>query len=92
MPACKQKTKSCKAIRKKTTRKHRGGSFLGWLKKANTFLRKHKVLSSVGSVFAPLHPKIAAVNSAAKALGYGKRVRFNGRRGGGFRLAGGRLR
>jgi hypothetical protein len=70
----------------------RGGSIMGWLKKANTFLRKHKVLSTGASLFAksglPYASQIGQAGKIANMAGYGRRGRGTTPAGGALRLAG----
>jgi hypothetical protein len=83
--------------RKGTMRRRRvkrGGSLFGWLKKANSFLRKHKILSTGASLFAktglPYASQIGTAGRVAGQLGYGTTPtggRYR-RQGGSLRLAG----
>jgi hypothetical protein len=71
----------------------RGGSIFGWLKKANTFLRKHKVLSTAGNLIGktglPYASQIGKAGKYAGMAGYGHhRGRGTTPTGGALRLAG----
>ena len=65
-------------------RRMRGAGFMDFVKKANSFLRDNKVISTIGnalgSIGVPMASNIAGV---AGKLGYGRK-----RRGGALRLAG----
>lgn len=77
--------------RKRVVRKKlmRGRGFMSFLRKANAFLRKYKIISSVGSALGAVGvPYAGTIGSAAAAVGYGRRKR----RGGALKLAGGALR
>lgn len=71
-------------------RRHRksmkGSGIMDWLSRANSFLRKHKILSTVGNALSGLHPGIGHAAKAASLLGYGRRHRRH--RGGALKLAG----
>jgi hypothetical protein len=79
-------------------RSHRGGrkrhhrksmhgkGIMSFLSRANNFLRKHKILSTVGNALSGIHPGIGHAAKAASLLGYGRRR--HSRRGGALRLAG----
>ena len=85
-------------VRRKTRRVKRGGSIMGWLKSANRFLKKHRVLSTAGSLIGktglPYASQIGQAGKVAGVLGYGRRGRGvtptggRYRRGGALRLAG----
>jgi hypothetical protein len=73
----------------------RGGSIMSWLKSANRFLKKHKVLSKAGSLISktglPYASKIGKAGQMAGVLGYGLTPTggtYRRRRGGALRLAG----
>lgn len=84
----------------------RGGSLKSFLSSVNNFLKKHKIVSTVGRALAPAIPIAGQIGNAAAAFGYGRRrrtrrKRFLGvgrrrtarRRGtGALRLAGGAVR
>ena len=68
---------------RRSTRSHRGGSIMKWLKtKALPFIKKHQLVSK-GLKWAG---KTFGKPAAANQLGYGRR------RGGALRMAGGRRR
>ena len=68
-------------------RMHGGGPIMNFLGKANDFLRKNKIISTVGNALGSLGvPLAGTIGSAAAGLGYGRR-RYH-RRGGALRLAG----
>jgi hypothetical protein len=75
-------------------RKMRGASIMGWLKSANKFLKKHKVLSTAGNFLSktgiPYASRIGTAGRIAGQLGYGTTPtggRYR-RKGGALRLAG----
>ena len=55
---------------------NRGRKILGFLKKANTFLRKHRVLSRAGAMYGrtalPYSQIASKAGSVAGRLGYGR--------------------
>ena len=65
-------------------RRMRGGSFMGWVKKINSFIKKNKVLSRAGLLLSktgvPYAKQIGVASKYAGLKGYG--------RGGALRLAG----
>ena len=68
-------------------RKMRGGSILGFLGKANNFLRSSKLVSTVGSALGAAGlPFASQIGSVAGRLGYGRK------RGYGLNLAGAGMR
>jgi hypothetical protein len=74
-------------------RRHRksmhGRGIFDFLKKAHDFLRRHKIISTVGSALSGLHPAIGHITTGARALGYGRRRhRHKMHRGGALKLAG----
>jgi len=67
----------------------KGGSFIGnvgnFFKKAGRFLKKTRLLSSVGTIGSAFYPALAGPTAAARVMGYGKRRmvrRMGGRRRG----------
>ena len=75
---------------RRVVRRMRGRGIGSFLSKVNAFLRKHKVISRVGSALGTVLPGkfggiARTVGSAADSLGYGRRRRRCGR---GLRLAG----
>jgi len=71
-----------------------GGSFMSFIKGVGKFLKKNKVLSTLGSIGSQLVPgqwgsRLGQAGKMAGTMGYGRR----GRRhcGGSLRLAGGAL-
>lgn len=69
----------------------RGRGIVDILKKANAFLRKHKVISRGAAAVSPLlpakfQPWATKIGGVSSALGYGRR------RGGSLRLAGSGMR
>lgn len=65
----------------------RGAGIGSWLLKANTYLRKTKLLSTVAKALGGVGvPYSAPIGTALGFLGYGRRRRY----GGGLGLAGGR--
>jgi len=77
-------------VARRRTHRRRGGSFWGFLKKANSWLRRSgaisKVANALGSAGVPFASKIGSV---AGTLGYGRRRRG---RGGALVPAGGMYR
>lgn len=68
-------------------RRQRGAGLLDWLKRASGFLRKTKLISTIGSTLGQAGvPLAGSIGNAARAVGYGRKSR----RGAGIRLAGGR--
>jgi hypothetical protein len=69
------------------------GRILDWLKRANTHLRKTKMLSKLGSRYGksglPYAGSVGTAAGIAQSLGYGRRRAIKGR---GLRLAGGMRR
>lgn len=61
-------------------RRMRGGSFMGFLRGANNFLRKTKLLSRVGGLASMAFPVLKGPSAVAGMLGYGRRRRRGGRR------------
>ena len=80
------------AKRRSSRRVRRGGKFGDWLKKAGAWLRKSKLLSTVGSIYAktglPGSQFVGKAAGIAGQLGYGRRRRRR-RCGGALRRAGG---
>ena len=92
--------------RRTISRKHRGRGqrmagkgFWSFLKKAGAFLKRHKVLSRVGSALGTIGvPYAGAAGKIGGAVGYGRRRKIRsgrglhraGRSGNGLRLAGSR--
>lgn len=79
-------------------RHKRGGSFQSFISGVGDFLKRTKILSTLGGIGAKLIPgqfgEIAgALGTAAGSLGYGRRRHGGSRhhRGGALRLAGGAL-
>ena len=77
---------------RRSTRSHRGGSIMKWLKtKALPFIKKHQLVSKglkwAGKTFGK--PVVSTLGAAAGQMGYGRRRM---RRGGALRMAGGALR
>ena len=69
-----------------------GAKIMGWLGKINDFLKKSKVMSTLGPLFGATNPYAKAGLSLAKQSGYGrKRVVRRRRRGGSLRPVGGSL-
>ena len=58
----------------------RGGSFMGFLKGANKFLRRTKLLSRVGSLASMAFPILKAPSAVAGVLGYGRHRMIHHRR------------
>ena len=78
---------------RRVVRRMRGRGIGSFLSKVNSFLKKHKVISRVGSALGGVLPGkygaiASTVGSAAGKLGYGRRRRRVRRCGGGLRLAG----
>jgi len=81
---------------RKGRRRQRGKGIFGsigkFLKKGMSFLKKHKILSSLGSALGPISgqygPAVGAATGLASSLGFGRRRRRI--RGSGLRPAGGR--
>jgi hypothetical protein len=85
---------------RRSRRKMRGGSIMSWIKSANRFLKKHKILSTAGSLIGktglPYASQIAKAGKVAGVMGYGRRGRgvtptggmYRRRKGGALRLAG----
>ena len=64
-------------------RRQKGGSIGSWLKRAHDFIKKHKLISRIGSVLGSAGvPYAGSVGSVAGKLGYGRRRRM----GSGVRL------
>ena len=91
-----------KTVMRRGRRKMKGGSIMGWIRSANNFLRKHKVLSTAGSIIGktglPYSSQIGTAGKIAGMAGYGRRMKrgrgviptggMYRRRGKGLRLAG----
>ena len=78
--------RSTKKVRR--VRRMRGGGLMSFLGKANDFLKKSKLVSSVGSALGSMGvPYASQISGVANSLGYGRR-----RRGSGLSLAGGSRR
>jgi hypothetical protein len=75
---------------RRVTHRKRGGSIRNWIRKAHDYLKKNKTISTVGSKFSHMHPRIKMGVNFAKRMGYGRRPRPSHRIGGATRLAGGR--
>ena len=79
-------------------RKLKGRGFMDFIKKANNWLRKTKVVSRLGGLYGkyggtlglPGASTVGQIAGVAGQAGYGRRRRM--RRGTGLRLAGGRRR
>ena len=81
-------------------RQMRGRGIMSWLKSANKFLKKHKILSTAGKLIGktglPYASRIGMAGNIAGMAGYGHGKRGRGitptggmyRRGGALRLAG----
>ena len=87
-------------VARRQARRHKIGSFL---RKADGFLRRTKVLSKIAARLPPSNPYMAAARAGISAVGYGRRRRRCGggvvsagrgvvRAGGALRSAGGALR
>ena len=78
--------KTYKVVRK---RSRRGGSLKSFLSSANSFLKRSKILSSLGTMYSnmglPYGAQVGMASTAARAMGYGKRRM---RRGGSLVSAG----
>ena len=75
--------------RKRVTRprKMRGGAIPTWMRSIHDFVKKHKLISRIGSSLGAVGvPYASGVSKVASVLGYGRR---SVRRGGALRLAGG---
>ena len=81
------------------TRKFKGCGIMDFMKKANNWLRKTKIVSKLGNAYGkyggmaglPYTAQVGQVAGMADKLGYGRRRR-RVRRGAGLRLAGSGLR
>ena len=66
--------KTYKVVRKRT---RRGGSLRSFLSSANSFLKRNKILSSIGTLYSnmglPFGAQVGMASQVAKAMGYGKR-------------------
>ena len=66
--------KTYKVVRKRT---RRGGSLKSFLSSANSFLKRSKILSSLGTMYSnmglPYGAQVGMASTAARAMGYGKR-------------------
>jgi hypothetical protein len=58
----------------------KGGGFMDFLRGANKFLRKTRLLSTVGGLAASAFPVLKAPAALAGMLGYGRRRRIQGGR------------
>ena len=71
--------KTYKVVRKRT---RRGGSLRSFLNSANGFLKRNKILSSIGTMYSnmglPFGAQVGMASQVAKAMGYGKRRRHGG--------------
>ena len=78
--------KTYKVVRK---RSRRGGSLKSFLSSANSFLKRSRILSSLGTMYSnmglPYGAQVGMASTAARAMGYGKRRM---RRGGALTPAG----
>jgi hypothetical protein len=79
--------------RRKARRPQRGKGFMDFLRKANSFLKKNKIISRVGSALGSIGvPYASTIGTAAGAVGYGRRRRRVGmgigRTGSGLRRSG----
>ena len=79
--------------RKKSYRgRGKASDFTKYLKKANEFLKKTKILSKVGTTLAQDNPELKKYVNIAKMMGYGRRRTYRRRkrttRGRGLKLAG----
>lgn len=94
------------AVRRTTTRKRitrqrrmQGKGFMDVIKKINNFLKKTKLVSTVGSALGNVIPIAGTIGRVAGSAGYGRRKKrapkkklMSSRRGGALSLPGGRLR
>ena len=66
--------KTYKVVRKRT---RRGGSLKSFLSSANSFLKRSRILSSLGTMYSnmglPYGAQVGMASTAARAMGYGKR-------------------
>lgn len=69
-------------VKRRVRRKQGGDGFMDVLKKANNFLKKTKIISTIGKAYgatgAPGAAIVGRVGNTAGALGYGKRRRKRG--------------
>ena len=78
--------KTYKVVRKRT---RRGGSLKSFLSSANSFLKRSRILSSLGTMYSnmglPYGAQVGLASGVARSMGYGKRRM---RRGGALTPAG----
>ena len=61
---------------RRSTKRQRGGSLGSWLKKAHDWVKKHKLVSRIGSVLGTAGvPYASNIAGVASKLGYGRRRR-----------------
>ena len=69
-------------VKRRVTRKQVGDGFMDVLKKANNFLKKTKIISTIGKAYGstsgPSTSYIGKIGVSANALGYGKRRQKRG--------------
>jgi hypothetical protein len=76
---------------RRSTKRQRGSGLGSWLKKAGAWIKKHKLISRIGSILGSAGvPLAGTIGTAAGAIGYGRmrRRRVVGR---GLRLPGGSM-
>ena len=79
--------------RRRTVRRARGGGFMDALRSAHDWIKKNKIISTVGSALGRVGvPYAGAIETAASTLGYGRRRRVVRRRPLRPRAIGGSLR
>jgi hypothetical protein len=62
--------------RRRRTRRVKGGSIGSWLRKAHDWIKKHKLVSRIGSVLGSAGvPGASMIGTAAGSVGYGRRRR-----------------
>lgn len=64
----------------RTRRMHGRGKFMDFLNKANNWLKKTKVISTVANALGPVVPYASTVGNVAGKLGYGRKRRRGHRR------------
>ena len=63
-------------IRRRRVRRARGGGFMDALRSAHDWIKKNKIISTVGSALGRVGvPYAGAIGTAASTLGYGRRRR-----------------
>lgn len=94
MSGRRTKSKSGSRMRHHRRRAMRGRGILDWISRGNSFLRKHKLISTVASALSGLHPAIGHVATGARLFGYARNRMHHGGAlklaGAGLGLAGGR--